>query len=86
MSATARAKEKVLDRIAAARKLGSRYHAEADGLLRALCSDKPVALFSDVGLHQAYLRGFCDGREILRVESLAVADHESVEHPAAHGY
>lgn len=73
-----RARRMVLDRIAVARKFGSRYHAEADGLLRALCSAEPVTLFSDAEMQQAYMRGFREGREIVRVEDACEAAGHSV--------
>lgn len=81
-----RAQKMVLERITAARKLGSRYHAEADGLLRALCADEPAAMFTEATWQEAYLRGFSDGREILRVETPCEAAGKTMEHPAAHGY
>lgn len=64
-----RAKSKVLDRIVLARKLGGRYHAEADGLLRSLYGPEPMAgLFSDPELQAAYESAFREGLEIQQVE------------------
>lgn len=86
MSPTVAAKEKVLDRIVMARRLGGLYLAEADGMLCGLYEETPAPEnYPSPDKQKRYLLGFHECREILRVESL-VAAPELVEHPAAHGY
>lgn len=86
MSPTTAAKEKVIDRIVMAKRLGGLYQAEAAGLLRGLYEETPAPeIYPTLELQKRYLLGFHECREILRVES-QVAAPELVEHPAAHGY
>lgn len=79
------AAEQIIERIVTARRLSSRYLAEADGLLGALFHlEAPNKLFSEEDLRQACLRGFEEGCAILHAAATEPA--EPVEHPAAHGY
>lgn len=70
MSVTIQAKEKVIDRIVMAKRLGGRHLAEAEGLLRALSGLTPAQeIYASPELQARYLLGFHEGSEILRVES-----------------
>lgn len=64
----AEAERQIIERMLAARRLGSQYHAEADGLLCSLFHGAPPSdLFRDEALMRACLRGFDEGRTILHV-------------------